>query len=274
MGLLDGFKKKSEDVTSSSGSLDDLPPIPENPFSPTTNDKELADSVDSSNNFTSESSTVESGLEVPENNSLESTIDFNAENSSLAESSSTDLAKDIEIPMLSEEDSQTAAVTETTGNVDDLQFDELNKEAEDSQDSPSDEVNDSENISSNDELENDQESSPVSFSDDLPNFTDLQEDISNERSGDQLAFDPSSSTQIKTESLLLKSIFVEREHYANILFSLKRVKDDLQKSGPQQRKLNHVDMKLAKEYSKLSILYEHFNENLMVIEHILSNEQF
>ncbi|MCB1084464.1 MAG: hypothetical protein KDK61_09155, partial [Simkania sp.] len=33
MGLLDMFKKKSQEMTGSAGSLDDLPPIPQNPFS-------------------------------------------------------------------------------------------------------------------------------------------------------------------------------------------------------------------------------------------------
>lgn len=106
----------------------------------------------------------------------------------------------------------------------------------------------------------------------LPNFK-LNEDLPIQRKESITPEDEERST-VRTESLLLKSIFVEKEHYIGLIAAVKSMKDDLQASGPQQRKIAHVDMKLAKEYVKLSTSFENFNENIMIIESILSNEKW
>jgi hypothetical protein len=106
----------------------------------------------------------------------------------------------------------------------------------------------------------------------LPNFdTEPMEEV---RPRMSITPEDEEKSSVRTESLLLKSIFVEKEHYVSLIAATKAMKEDLQSSGPQQRKLAHVDMKLAKEYGKFSTTLENFNENLMLIESILANEKW
>ncbi len=263
MGLLDLFKKKEQKVADNGAlALDELPPIslPESDSSfPQESDLPPTPSVDELNQpFNSDqpaseafATSSEEGLEVPPSAPVNNEL-FAELNESLAQDQSTQVADYAASPqeavlpneqadeVPSQEEVEETLLPEPQAPQD---FDQENQE----------ELSESNN--------------------DLPDFESLQEDV-DETPGEQLAISSGRSVDVRTENLLLKSIFVERDHYASILFSLKRVKDDLQKSAPQQRKLSNIDMKSAKEYGKLSTLFENFNENVMIIEHIVSNEKF
>lgn len=258
MGILDLFKKKSNHVADNGAlALDELPPIPSNPnasnlsessdlgLPPSPSQGDLTQPVNSDAPAHEAFGSQEMpDLEVPDSQPVNNEL-FQKLNASLAEQNVGTGA-----PALDADGTQEQNETQYPDEV------------------PSQEEVEEVMLAAKDEAQQSEEES-----DKLPGFAD-DADAQEEETPKDSWLDEDNSVDLRRESLLLKSIFVEREHYANLLFSLRTVKDDLQKSGPQQRKLSNIDMKLGKEYSKLSTLFENFNENVMIIEHIVSNEKF
>lgn len=268
MGILDFLKKKSSPKVADNGALalDELPPIPSMPD----------DDISSNPAGMGDPMGVPDGLPPsPSMQDLSQPINSDKPmNEAMSDMPSLD--QDISTPS-------------TNDGVNNGLFEKLNADlaAANNQNMPAQDSSapDAQPVDADDKVPTEEEIKEVLLANEeeeknLPDFDEETDDADQaeleepELTEEDAWTSRENSTPVKTESLLLKSIFVEREHYANLLFSLRTVKDDLEKSGPQQRKLSNIDMKLGKEYSKLSTLFENFNENVMIIEHIVSNEKF